>query len=186
MNLMEQIRIEAEKQCYIKFNVNEDGTLDYDKEHWKLIEPKLRAGWSQAHIFDILSTIVFDKNALITKFTLEVDKKKPSRTLPIKIGDVKVEISGDEVVAEFGGVVNKNLKEIISDIRIGYLPRVMEEFEKSDITQLKVDVCYAQLRVTNCKEELETALSDLKEVQKKLEEYRKNGGNYYGKKEKNN
>ena len=57
------------------------------------------------------------------------------------------------------------------------MPRVMENFENSDITQLKVDVCFAQLRVKKCKDEYETALSDLKEVQKKLEEYRKNGGN---------
>ena len=175
--LCEQIKEETETQCYIKFNVNEDGTLDYDKAHWKLIEIKLKKAWSQANVFDILSQVYINDNGWVYRFTLEVVKKMPSRFYPMRLDEVEVKLFGDCVVAEFGGVVTKNLKEIIGDIRTGYLPRVMQHFENADITQLKVDVCFAQLRVKKCKDEYENALSDLKEVQKNLEEYRKNGGN---------
>lgn len=182
MKLLEQIQYEDDIPCVIYFEVNADGTLEYDREQWSKVEPKIRAGWAKSvNVFDILCTVNFTSRGWISKFSLEVDKKKPHQTLPIKPGDVKVKIFGDEVVAEFGGVVNKNINEIISDIRTGYLPCVMEDFENSDITQLMVDECYAQLRLTNCKEAFETALSDLKEVQKKLEEYKNKGGNFYGK-----
>lgn len=184
--LFEQIKEETETQCYIDFDVNEDGTLDYDKAHCKEVEPKLKTAWSKANVFDILSQVYINDNGRVYRFTLEVVKKMPARCLTMRLDEVEVQLFGDCVVAEFGGVVTKNLKEIITDIRTGYLPRVMEDFENSDITQLKVDVCLAQLRVKKCKDEYENALSDLKEVRKKLEEYRKNGGNYYGRKEKNN
>lgn len=185
-NLMEQVKFEEDTLCYIKFNVNDDGTLDYDKELWKIVEPKLRVGGAQAHIFDILSKVYFSKNGWISSFTLQVDKKKPSRTLTIKLRDVNVELSGDEVIAEIGGVVNKNVTDVIKDIRTGYLPRIMEEFENLEKTQLKVDEAYAQMNLSRCEYELEMAKNKLKEAQKKIEEYKKNGGNYYGKKEKNN
>lgn len=180
MDLFEQIKFEDETQCYMNFNVNDDGTLDYDRAKWKIVEPKLRCGWSKAHIFDILSRIVFGKTGWIKSFTLQVDKKRAGRSLTIKLGDVNVEISGDQVIVELGGVVNKNLNEIIQDVREGYLPRIMEEFENLDFVQLQVDVCYAQLKVRKCKDELAEARYELQETQEKLEEYKKNGGNYYG------
>lgn len=182
---MEQIKLEAETKCYINFNVNEEGTLDYDKELWKIVEPKLRAGWSHANVFDIISKVYFSEKGWISKFTIEVDKKKPSQTLPIKIGDVKVEISGDKIIAEFGGVVSKNFNEIIADIREGYLPGIMEDFENLEKTQLSINLCYAQLKVKKIKDVLATATKKLKEAQDKLENYIDIGGSYYGKEKKN-
>ena len=169
MNLMEQIKFEEEIQFCLNIKVEEDGRLLYDKGLWKKVEPKLRAGWSNANAFDIISKVYFSENGWISSFTLQVDKKKASRLLTINIGDVKVEIAGEEVVAELGGVVNKNLNDVIADIRAGYLPRIMEELENIEKTQLQVDVCYAQLAVKKIKEELVIARYELKEAQEKLD-----------------
>lgn len=186
MNLMEQVKFEEDTLCYLNFKVHEAGTLDYDKELWKIVEPKLRVGWAQSHMFNVLSQVKFSENGWIVEFSLKVTKKIPSRTLKHKLVDVEVECCVGDVVAELGGVVNKNINDVIKDIRTGYLPRIMEEFENLEKTQLKVDEAYAQMNLSRCEYELEMAKNKLKEAQKKIEEYKQNGGNYYGKKEKNN
>ena len=167
--LMEQIEKETSTQCYIKFNVNDDGKLDYDKNVWKVVEPKICAGWGQSHIFDIISKVYISEDGLISKFTIEVDKKKPSRHLPKKLEDVEISVSGECIIAEFGGVVNKNFNDVISDIRVGYLPRIMEVFEQLERTQLSIDVAFAQLKINKYRKRLQMVMEELKEAQQKLE-----------------
>lgn len=186
MNLMEQVKLEEETLCCMIFKVREDGTLDYDKKLWKIVEPKLRVGWAQSHMFNVLSQVKFSENGWIVEFSLKVTKKIPSIILKNKLVDVEVECCVGDVVAELGGVVNKNINDVIADIRAGYLPRIFEEFENLHLIRLKIDEAYAQMNLSRCEYELEMAKNKLKEAQKKIEEYKQNGGNYYGKKEKNN
>ena len=176
MKLLEQIEYEDNISCVISFEVNDDGTLEYDREQWSKVEPKIRAGWSKSvNVFDVLCTVYFTQRGWIKEFSFEVEKKKPARVLKVKTEDIAVEIQYDAVVAELGGLINKQFKSVIKDISEGFLPRILEEFEGDDLVQLKVDVAFAKLEVTKLKFELELAEHRLKEAVARLKQFKENG-----------
>lgn len=165
MNIFEQIEYEDFNCCKISIGVTAEGHLTYDRKKWKTVEAKLREAWSNANVFEISSQVSFNKDGLITAFTLA----------SVKRGKIKPAVSemkyyNKVVYCEIGNQVTSKFHEVLDDIKRGYLPKLLEDFENIETTSFNVDIAYKTMQVKAIEEQLRMAKYELKIAKQKLEE----------------
>ena len=172
MNIFQAIAYEDFNCCKIPIEVSPEGHLKYDRKKWKIVETKLREAWANANVFEIRAQVCFDKNGLITEFTLQSVKKGK-----IQSNETEMKCYGEVVYCDVGKQVESNFHEVLEDIRQGFLPRIFENFENLEETSSKVDVAYKSMRVQELEEQLRMAKYELKLAKQKLEGVVKNEKN---------
>ena len=175
MNLLEQIQIEEETSCYISFDVTKEGKLVYDINHWKKVEGKLKSAWANGHVFEISCRVYFNTEGMITQFTMSSQKKGKVKKINTKISEVEIEYSDNRVFTEVGDIARNALISILTDIRAGVLPTVLNELQRLDLTKMKVKIAYQQMKIHELMETLRKEEEQLKRVKAELQEVMENG-----------
>ena len=171
---MEQIKFEEEASCYISFDLTKEGKLVYDINQWKKVEGKLKSAWANGNVFDISCRIYFNTEGMITQFTMSSQKKGKVKKINTKLSEVEIEYSANRVFAEVGDIARAVLISILTDIRAGYLPRVLQELQSLDLTKMKVKLAYQQTKVHKLMETLRKEEEQLKKFRQQLQEVIKN------------